>query len=82
MERWPVRTLRQKISGMHYERTALSKNTEAVIKAELDNLRDGKMTPDMVCRDPYLLELGGGFEASQGCLPWVPVLSPNLRITL
>ncbi len=59
VERWPVRTLRQKISGMLYERTALSKNTEAVIKAELDNLRDGRMTPDMVFRDPYLLDFLG-----------------------
>ena len=29
VERWPVRTLRQKIGGMLYERTALSKNTDA-----------------------------------------------------
>lgn len=59
VERWPVRTLRQKIGGMLYERTALSKNTETVIKAELENLRDGRMTPDMVFRDPYLLDFLG-----------------------
>lgn len=59
VERWPVRTLRQKIGGMLYERTALSKNTEAVIKAELETLRDGQMTPDMVFRDPYLLDFLG-----------------------
>lgn len=59
VERWPVRTLRQKIGGMLYERTALSKNTEAVIKTELDSLRDGQMTPDMVFRDPYLLDFLG-----------------------
>ena len=59
IERWTVRTLRQKIGGMLYERTALSKNTEAVIKAELENLRDGQMTPDMVFRDPYLLDFLG-----------------------
>jgi predicted nuclease of restriction endonuclease-like (RecB) superfamily len=44
---------------MLYERTALSKNIEAVIKAELENLRDGQMTPDMVFRDPYLLDFLG-----------------------
>lgn len=59
VERWSVRTLRQKIGGMLYERTALSKNTEAIIKAELENLRDGQMTPDMVFRDPYLLDFLG-----------------------
>lgn len=59
VERWSVRTLRQKIGGMLYERTALSKNTEEVIKAELTTLRDGQMTPDMVFRDPYLLDFLG-----------------------
>lgn len=59
VERWSVRTLRQKIGGMLYERTALSKSTEAVVKAELENLRDGQMTPDMVFRDPYLLDFLG-----------------------
>ena len=44
---------------MLYERTALSKNTEAVIKTELENPRDGQMTPDMVFRDPYLLDFLG-----------------------
>lgn len=59
VERWPVRTLRKKIGGMLYERTALSKNTAEVIKAELDTLRNGQMTPDMVFRDPYLLDFLG-----------------------
>ncbi|MFA7062228.1 MAG: PDDEXK nuclease domain-containing protein [Pedobacter sp.] len=59
VERWPVRTLRQKIGGMFYERTALSRNTETVIKAELESLREGRMTPDMVFRDPYLLDFLG-----------------------
>ncbi|HIJ89141.1 MAG TPA: DUF1016 domain-containing protein [Desulfuromonadales bacterium] len=59
VERWSVRTLRKKIGGMLYERTALSKNTEAVIKGEIENLRDGQMTPDMVFRDPYLLDFLG-----------------------
>jgi len=59
IERWDVRTLRQKIGGMLYQRTALSKNTKAVISAEIANLRDGRMTPDTVFRDPYFLDLLG-----------------------
>ncbi len=59
VERWSVRTLRQKISGMLFERTALSKNSEEVVRQELDALREGKMTPDMVFRDPYLLNFLG-----------------------
>ena len=56
VERWSVRTLRQKIGGMLFERTALSKNSPEVVRQELATLRDGRMTPDMVFRDPYLLD--------------------------
>ena len=59
VERWSVRTLRQKIGGMLFERTALSKNSSEVVRQELATLRDGQMTPDMVFRDPYLLDFLG-----------------------
>ena len=59
IERWDVRTLRQKIGGMLFQRTALSKNTKAVISSEIANLRDGRMTPDTVFRDPYFLDFLG-----------------------
>ena len=59
VERWSVRALRQKINGMLFERTALSKNSEEVVRQELATLRDGRMTPDMVFRDPYLLDFLG-----------------------
>ena len=35
IERWGVRTLRKKIGGMLFERTAISKKPEAVIKQEI-----------------------------------------------
>ena len=59
IESWDVRTLRQKIGGMLYQRTALSKRPEAVIAAEIGKLREGQMSPDTVFRDPYLLDLLG-----------------------
>lgn len=59
IERWDVRTLRKKIGGMLFQRTALSRKPEAVISAEIAKLRDGQMTPDLVFRDPYLLDLLG-----------------------
>jgi predicted nuclease of restriction endonuclease-like (RecB) superfamily len=59
IERWDVRTLRQKIGGMLYQRTALSKRPQAVITAEIAKLREGQMSPDTVFRDPYLLDLLG-----------------------
>lgn len=59
IERWDVRTLRRKIGGMLYERTALSRKPESVISAEISELRDGRISPDIVFRDPYLLDLLG-----------------------
>ena len=60
IERWSVRTLRQKISGMLFERTALSKKPEKLIREELDTLRtEDKLTPDLVFRDPYFLDFLG-----------------------
>lgn len=60
VERWSVRTLRQKISSMLYERTALSKKPEELAKVELNELREqDRLSPDMVFRDPYFLDFLG-----------------------
>lgn len=60
VERWSVRTLRQKIGNMLFERTALSKNSDDLIRQELTTLREGgRMTPALVFRDPYLLDFLG-----------------------
>jgi len=44
---------------MLFQRTALSRSTKAVISSEIANLRDGRMTPDTVFRDPYFLDFLG-----------------------
>ena len=59
IEHWDVRTLRQKIGGMLFQRTALSKKPQTVISKEIGKLREGQMSPDTVFRDPYLLDLLG-----------------------
>jgi predicted nuclease of restriction endonuclease-like (RecB) superfamily len=60
LERWSVRTLRERIEAMLYERTAISKKPARTIKSDLDALKTtGKMTPDMVFRDPYFLDFLG-----------------------
>jgi predicted nuclease of restriction endonuclease-like (RecB) superfamily len=60
IERWSVRMLRQKIGGMLFERTALSKKSEALVEHELAKLREGDtLTPDLVFRDPYFLDFLG-----------------------
>ena len=60
VERWSVRTLRAKIGGMRYQRTALSKKPDELVRQELDALHaTDKLTPDLVFRDPYLLDFLG-----------------------
>ncbi len=60
MERWNTRTLHDKVQGMLYERTALSKKPDKLIAAELKQLREAdKLSPDLVFRDPYLLDFPG-----------------------
>ena len=60
VERWSVRTLRDKIGSMLYERTAISRKPEEVARAELAQLRqDDQLTPPLVFKDPYVLDFLG-----------------------
>lgn len=60
VERWSVRTLRERIGSQLYLRSAVAKKPEAVVQAEIGHLRaGGQMTPDLVFRDPYLLDFLG-----------------------
>lgn len=57
MEKWNVRTLQKKIDSMLFERTALSKKPDELIRMELDALqKEDQLAPDLVFRDPYVLE--------------------------
>lgn len=60
VEGWTTRTLQKKIASMLYERTALSRKPEELARTELASLREqDRMTPDLVFRDPYLLDFLG-----------------------
>ena len=60
LENWSVRTLNAKIDSMLYERTAISKKPDELIKHELKELREeNKLSPDLVFRDPYFLNFLG-----------------------
>jgi len=60
VERWSTRTLQKKISGMLFERTALSKKPAKLAQQELARLREeDQMSPDLVFRDPYFLDFLG-----------------------
>jgi len=59
-ECWSVRTLRERIDSMLYERTALSRQPEALIAQELAALQGAeRMSPALVMRDPYILDFLG-----------------------
>ncbi len=56
-EKWSTRTLQDRIKSMLYERTALSKFPEKTINLQLKELKEkDKMTPELVFRDPYVLD--------------------------
>lgn len=60
IENWNTRTLAKKIGGMLFERTALSKKPNKLIRQELAALKaQDKLTPDLVFRDPYFLDFLG-----------------------
>ena len=56
LDKWSVRTLRNRIDSMLYERTALSKKTDELISYEIEKLKEGVVTPNMVLKDPYILD--------------------------
>lgn len=60
IERWSVRTLREKIDGMLYERTAISRQPEEVIGQALAGLHQlDSLNPDLVFKDTYVLDFLG-----------------------
>ena len=60
IEGWNVKTLREKIGSMLFERTAISRKPEETIRADLKRLRDcNELNPELVFRDRYILEFLG-----------------------
>ncbi|MES1241594.1 MAG: PDDEXK nuclease domain-containing protein [Acidobacteriota bacterium] len=60
IERWSVRELRSRMDSMLYERTTLSKKPAKLIEQDLQALREeDRFTPDLVFRDPYVLDFLG-----------------------
>lgn len=60
LEKWSSRQLKERISSLLYERTAISKKPDETISKELKQLKDGKdISMDFVFRDPYVLDFLG-----------------------
>lgn len=59
-EGWSTRLLQQKIDGMLFERTAISRKPAELVRAELKALRAGdRVAPELVFQDPYMLDFLG-----------------------
>ena len=60
LENWSTRTLQDRMKSMLYERSAISKKPDEVIKHELKQLhKDQKVSPALLFRDPYFLDFLG-----------------------
>ena len=56
-EKWSVRTFRDRVDSMLFERTAISRKPEKTIANDLDKLRKEKvLSSDLSFRDPYVLD--------------------------
>lgn len=57
LEGWSVRMLRERIDSMLFERTAISRQPDELIRLELAALRErDKVAPGLVLKDPYVLD--------------------------
>ena len=64
IEHWDTRTLDAKIDAQLYERTAISRKPEKLIKQELSQLRENNiLNPDLVFRSSYFLDMLGLSDA-------------------
>ena len=60
IEHWDTRTLDEKIDQQLYQRTAISRKPEEVIKQELDEAKGkNQLLPDMVFRSSYFFDMLG-----------------------
>ena len=57
LEGWSVRTLKQKVDSMLFERTAISKKPTELARKELRQFNEtDKLSPDLVFKDHYVLD--------------------------
>lgn len=61
-DRWSVRTLRDRMDGMLFERTAISKQPDELIQLELQKFNkttQSELSTELLLKDPYLLDFLG-----------------------
>lgn len=55
-ERWSVRILKERVNSMLFERTAISKKPDELIKHEIQALVEGNIQANILLKDPYILD--------------------------
>lgn len=55
-ERWSVRILKERVNSMLFERTAISKKPDELIKHEIQALAEGNIQANILLKDPYILD--------------------------
>ena len=81
LERWSVRTFRERIQSMLYERTAISKKPELTIKNDIELLKnEQKLSADMVFRDPYFLEFLGLSDKNEEHVELLQLENSNIKV--
>lgn len=53
---WSVRKFKERKDSMLFERTALSKQSDKLIQEELAKSNNGKLSKDLLLKDPYILD--------------------------
>jgi predicted nuclease of restriction endonuclease-like (RecB) superfamily len=60
LQRWSVRTFKQQLDSMLYERTAISKHPQEVIAGQINDLKvANEVSADMIFKDPYFINFIG-----------------------
>lgn len=56
LDKWSTRVLENRIDSMLFERTVLSKKPDELITYEIEKLKEGVVSPNMILKDPYILD--------------------------
>ena len=60
IERWSVRSLREKVNSMLFERTSLAKKPALLIKKEIKRMQEERtLSTDVFFHDPYIIPFTG-----------------------
>ena len=66
IQHWSVRSLKNQLDSMLYERTLISKKPEIVIKSQLDKLKKlDEMTPELTFKEPYFINFIGAIAINK-----------------